>query len=56
MGDIKIKPMALFILTKGPSLVKISFFGVGGAAPQKSIFLPQGPRNFYYGTYNLELV
>ena len=31
MADIEIKPIALFILTKGPSLMKISFFGVGGA-------------------------
>ena len=46
MADIEIKHIALFILTKGPSLVKISFFGVGGAAPQKSIFLPWGPKNF----------
>ena len=40
MADIEINPMALFILTKGPSLVKISFFGVGGLAPPKSIFYP----------------
>ena len=47
MADIEIKHMALFILTKGPSLVKISFLGVGGgAAPQKIYFLPWGPRNF----------
>ena len=34
------KPIALFILTKGPSLVRISFFGVGGLAPQNLFFLP----------------
>ena len=45
MVDIEIKPIALFILIKSP-LVNISFFGLGGPAPQKSIFLPRGPRNF----------
>ena len=29
MGDIEIKPRALVILTKGPSLVKISFVLLG---------------------------
>ena len=42
MADIEIKHMALFILSKGPSLVKISFFGVGGAAPQKIYFFTLG--------------
>ena len=42
MADIEIKPMALFILTKGASLVKISFFEVrgGGLAPQNLFFYP----------------
>ena len=39
MADIEINPMALFILTKGLSLVKISFFGGMGGCPQ-SIFYP----------------
>ena len=52
MGDIKIKPMALFILTKGPSFVKISFYGVrphflgctrmGGAVPPSNLFFYPG--------------
>ena len=42
MADIEIKHMSLFILTKGPSLVKISFFGVGGAAPPKNLFFYPG--------------
>ena len=42
MADIEIKHMALFILSKGPSLVKISFFGVGGAAPPKIYFSTPG--------------
>ena len=36
MEDIEIKLMALFILTKGPSLVKISFIWGRGAGPPKS--------------------
>ena len=42
MADIGIKHMALFILTKGPSLVEISFFGVGGGFPPKNLFLYPG--------------
>ena len=43
MADIEIKPIALFILTKGPSLLKNSFFGVGGgAAPPKIYFFTPG--------------
>ena len=48
MGDIKIKPMALFILTKGPSFVKVSFYGVRPHFWAKNGFLgaprcPRGP-------------
>ena len=42
MADIEIKPMALFILTKGASLVKISFFEVRGAAPPQNLFFYPG--------------
>ena len=38
MGDIEIKPMALLILSKGPSLMKISFIGVGGLPPKYIFF------------------
>ena len=55
MEDIEIKLMALFILTKGPSLVKISFIWGRGLAPQ-NLFLPRGPRNFEFGMYYLEPV
>ena len=40
MRDIEVQPMARFILTKGPSLMKISFLEVGGLPPPKSIFTP----------------
>ena len=42
MADIGIKHMALFILTKGPSLVEISFFGVGVDSPPKIYFFTPG--------------
>ena len=41
MGDIEITPMVLFILKTGPSLVKISFFGIRETTPRP-------PKTFFY--------